>query len=175
MHMATRNVYVSADDTALFDRAAELAGGLSAAVASGLRLFVAAREKERGAEKMGEVEVEVSDGPVITVKRFTGRQLLRFESQDGSRSITYRVYATSGGQIAVYQREDPNWRLFVSPHEDAPAWNNPRTWSEDWWRSGQRSLSVFPDAAAMANEFPPELVQATMTALTGPDIEDLDI
>lgn len=173
--MATRNVYVSTGDVDLFDRAAELAGGLSTAVVAGLRLFVAAREREQGVRKMQQIEVEVNDGPVITVKRFTGRRLLRFENQDGPRVTTYRVYATAGEQIAVYQRDEPNWRAFASPDEDSPVWSDEKTWSDDWWRSGQRSLAVFSDTAAMATELPQDLISAIVTALARPEVEDLEI
>lgn len=48
-------------------------------------------------------------------------------------------------------------------------------WAHDWWQTGRRSLSVFPDVAAMAGDLPDALVQATAAALTRPDVEELDI
>jgi len=124
---------------------------------------------------MQQIEVEVNDGPVVTIKRFTGRQLMRFESPDGPRQTTYRVYATAGGQIAVYRRDDPNWRAFASPDEDHPVWSDERTWSSDWWQSGQRSLTVFPDVAAMTDDLPQDLISAIVTVLTNAPVEDLEI
>ncbi|WP_460517129.1 EXLDI protein [Humibacter antri] len=173
--MATRNIYVSADDGSLFDRAAELAGGLSAAVAAGLRLYVAQREREEGQTQMQEIEVEVQDGPVVTVKRFTGRRILRYEDHDGVRSKTYRVYATERGQFAVHVRDDPDWRALSSPNGDDSAWNDPRTWNRDWWQTGGRTLTVYSDSDAMRGSLPDELVAAVTAALAGPHVEELDI
>lgn len=175
MRMATRNVYVSVDDAPLFDRATELAGSLSAAVAAGLKLFIAKQEREQGVGVMQQVEVEISDGPVIAVKQFIGRRILKFEDQNGPRSTTYRVYATAGGQFAVYRRDDPNWRAFSTADEQDPVWNDPQTWSTDWWQSGRRSLSVFPTSAAMVGELPAALIEAVEVAMSRPEVEELDI
>ena len=109
MFMPTKNVYVSEVDLPLFDRAAELAGGMSPAVATGLRLYVAQQEKKRKDTEMQTIELDVDEGSIVTTKRLTGRQVLRSQIKDGLRVQIYRVYLTAKGQYAVYTRDDPNW------------------------------------------------------------------
>lgn len=173
MRMPTRNVYVSAADVPLFDRAAELAGGMSAAVAAGLRLYVEKHEKAQG--EMKTVEVEVDDGPVVTTKQFRGRQLLRYETRSGLRALSYRIFVTAKAQYAVYTRDDPDWSRLSSPREDDPAWEDPRTWDGKWWKTKDRTLRVFPDRASMEGELPVEVINALIKAETQPAIEELDI
>lgn len=175
MNMSTRNVYVSADDAPLFDRAAVLAGSLSAAVAAGLRLYVAQSEKEHRRMEMQQIELEVQEGAVVTTRRFTGRRLLRYEDRTGARVVTYRVYVTARAQLAVYRRDDPDWGALSSPDGDAPVWNDSRTWDAGWWRTAGRTLQVFPDVDAMAGCIPEGVVAATRSALETPAVEDLDI
>ena len=122
MCMSTKNVYVSESDLPLFDRAAELAGGMSAAVVLGLRLYVAQQDRQRKGTEMKTIELEVDDGAVAGVKRFSGRQILRWSRQEGLRSRTARVYETARGQYAVYLREDPNWTALSGPDDDNPGW-----------------------------------------------------
>ncbi len=173
MCMPTRNVYVSDADLPLFAQAADLAGALSTAVAAGLRLYVAQREKERKSTEMSTIELEVDDGPLVTTKRFTGRQVLRYEARDGLRTNTYRVYLTAKGQYAVYSRNDPNWALLSD--ENGRASEDAEAWREEWWRTDQRTLRVFPDLAAMTGELPTELIDALTRAGHQSPVEDLDI
>lgn len=175
MCMATKNIYVSDSDLPLFERAAELAGGMSSAVAAGLRLFVARQERERKLVEMTTIELEVQDGPVVATKRFTGRQLLRYELRDGMRARTFRVYLTAKGQYAVYSRDDPNWAALSSPDQDSPVWEDPRTWNTAWWQSTERTLRVFPDISAMQGQLPDGLIAAVAGAQAQPVVEDLDI
>jgi len=175
MCMASRNVYVSADDVDLFDRAASMAGGLSSAVAIGLRLYVAEREREDRRGEMKHIEVEVQNGAVATVRRFVGRRILRFEHREGLRRTSYRVYATANGQLAVYRRDDPDWRALSSPDENNPVWDEPATWNGEWWATGEKSLAVFADTGAMVSALPDELISAVDAALRAPEIEVLDI
>ncbi|WP_052460482.1 EXLDI protein [Microbacterium gorillae] len=173
--MVSRNVYVSADDVELFDRAASLGGGLSSAVAAGLRLFVAEREREDLMGEMKTVEVEVQTDAVATVKSFVGRRLLRYEHGEGLRRTSYRVYATAKGQLAVYRRDDPDWRALTSADENNPIREDPSTWSAQWWASGEKTLSVFADTDAMRAILPDELIAAVEAALRAPEVEALDI
>jgi EXLDI family protein len=175
MFMAAKNIYVSDTDLPLFERAAELAGGMSAAVAAGLRLYVAQREKERKLAQMTEIEVEVQDGPVVTAKRFTGRLLLRYQRRDGLRVTAFRVYVTAKGQYAIYTRNDPDWSRLSSPSEDNSVWEDPSTWETSWWETTERSLHVFPDTASMADEVPAPLIKAITDAQSKPAVEVLDI
>jgi hypothetical protein len=61
------------------------------------------------------VEVEVDDGPVATVKRFRGRQVLRHEIRGGLRALSFRIFATA------------DWSRLSSPREDASVWEDPQT------------------------------------------------
>ena len=80
MRMPTKNVYVSESDLFLFDRAAELAGGMSAAVALGLRLYVTQQDRQRKDTEMKTIELKVDDGAVVGVKRFGTSKLRPFST-----------------------------------------------------------------------------------------------
>lgn len=175
MCMPTKNIYVADGDLDLFDRAAELAGSMSAAVAAGLRLYVAQQQKVRERAQMHQIELEVQDGPVVVTKRFTGRQLLRYELRDGMQVTTFRAYVTARDQLAIHTRTDPDWSRFSSPKEDDPVWEDERTWGAAWWTTTQRTLRVFADVDAAASELPADIVPAIRAALAAPGVEDLDI
>lgn len=175
MFMATKNIYVADGDLALFEEAASLAGGMSSAVVAGLRLYVAQQHKAKRRAEMRTIEIEVQDGPVVATKRFTGRELLRYELRDGLRVTTFRVYLTERGQLAVHTRNHPDWGRLSSPDENDPIWENPTTWSGDWWSTTERSLRVYPEIDAAVGELPDDVVEAIRRALTQPAIEDLDI
>lgn len=175
MSMAAKNVYVADGDVELFDTASELAGSMSAAVVAGLHLYVAQQNKAKEKTQMRQIEIEVQDGPVVTTKRFTGRELLRYEIRDGVRVVTFRTYVTVRDQIAAYIRNDPDWARFSSPAEDSPVWDDEHTWGTNWWHTTERTLRVFSDTTAMRGELPDEVVDAINRALTQPVSEDLDI
>ena len=175
MRMPTKNVYVSESDLPLFDRAAELAGGMSAAVVLGLRLYVAQQDRQRKGTEMKTIELEVDDGAVAGVKRFSGRQILRWSRQEGLRSRTARVYETARGQYAVHLREDPNWAVLSGSDDDNPVWEDPALRHEGWWKRGPRELRVFATIEEMAGELPDDLVAAIRSAGDRPAVEDLDI
>lgn len=171
--MPTKNVYVSDADLSLFDRAAELAGGMSPAIAVGLRLYVEQQEKKRKDSEMHTIELEVDEGNIVTTKRFSGRQVLRSQAKDGLRVKTYRAYLTAKGQYAVYTRDDPNWSALARTGDDAPG--DAETWEGEWWHSGQRTLQVFPDLASMRGIVPDDLTEALTSIGDQPTIEELDI
>lgn len=175
MRMSTKNVYVSESDLPLFDRAAELAGGMSAAVVLGLRLYVAQQDRQRKDTEVKTIELEVDDGAVAGVKRFSGCQILRWSRQEGPRSRTARVYKTARGQYAVYLREDPNWAALSSPDDDSPVWEDPALRRGEWWKRGPRELRVFATIEEMVGELPDDLVATIRSAGDRPAVEDLDI
>lgn len=175
MYMPSKNVYVSESDLPLFDRASRLAGGMSAAVAAGLRLYLAQHEKQQEGAGMETIELKVDDGNVVTTKRFTGHPLLRWEVGEGLRTSTFRVYTTARGQYAVYTRDDPDWSRMSSEDEDSPLWENPETWNSQWWRARRRRLRVFADIASMRGELPDDLVDELENLGDRPAVEDLDI
>ena len=154
--MPTKNVYIAEADLPLFEQAARLAGGNSAAVVAGIRLYLEHHGKKGRREMMGTVELEVDDGPVQT----------------------FRVYATAKGQYAVHTRDDPDWTGMGSRDWDsaeADGADGARTWEGEWWRPRERSLLVFPDAASMRGRLPDGLVDEVERMGAGPQVEDLDI
>lgn len=176
MRMPSKNVYVSESDLPLFDRAARLAGGMSAAVALGLRLYLAQHDEQEERNAMETIELKVDEGQIVTTKRFSGRRLLQWRqpSDDGTRALTARVYRTARGQYAVYLRDAPDWAVLSSPDDDNPIWENPRTWSGDWW-SSKRDLRVFAAVEDMEGELPDDLVKTVRSVKDRPAVEDLDI
>lgn len=175
MRMATKNVYVSDSDVVLFERAAELAGGMSTAVAAGLRLYVAQREREQKRNEMTSIEVEVQEGAVVSTKRFVGRPLLRYEVKDGPRAQNFRVYETERGQLAVHVRDHANWTAIASPDDENPVWNDPKSWQGEWWKTTDRSLTVYPDVDSMTGTLPDDFVEAIRHSLSKPSVDILDI
>jgi hypothetical protein len=175
MFMPSKNVYVAEADLPLFEQASHLAGGMSAAVAAGLRLYLAQHEKKQKGAGMETIELKVDEGGVVRTKRFSGRPLLRWEANDGLRTRTFRVYATARGQYAVYTRDDPDWSKMSAEDDDSPLWKNQETWNNEWWRVKHRELRVFPDTASMRGDLPDGLVDGTERASSQPAVEELDI
>lgn len=175
MRMVTKNVYVSDSDVVLFERASDLAGSMSAAVAAGLRLYVAQQEREQKKNEMMPTEVEVQEGAVVSTKRFVGRLLLRYEMKEGFRAQNFRVYETERGQLAIHVREDANWSALTSADEENPVWDDPKSWQGDWWKTTDRSLTVYPDVDSIAGTLPEDLVEAVRHALSGSTVDVLDI
>lgn len=174
MFMPSKNVYVSEADLPLFESAAAQAGGLSAAVVAGLRLYLAQQERRRKGGEMTQIELEVDEGLVAVTKRFTGRKLLVWRHDEGHRTRSCRVFRTAKGQFAVYERDDPDW-VALSRSDDAASWDDPGSWRDGWWDRGQRTLTVFATADDMAGVLPDELVAAIKRAEDQPEVEDLDI
>lgn len=175
MLMVTKNIYVADGDQELFEEAAAYAGGMSPAVLAGLRLYVAQQRRIRKGQEMRQIEVQVQDGPLVTTKRFTGRELLRYEVRDELRVTTYRVYVTARQQLAVHTASTPDWGRMSVTDPAGPGWDDPSVWSGDWWASRDRSLRVYADVATASGELPAELVTAIGRALAAPIVEDLDI
>lgn len=168
--MPSKNVYVSEADLPLFEAATALAGSLSTAVASGLRLYVAQQENRQKGSAMKTIELDVDEGQVATSKRFTGRRLLRWSQDEGLRSHSFRVFETAKGRLAVYERDDPNWAALSSLDED-----DPEAWRGDWWSRGIRTLRVFESVDEMVGDLPDGLVDAVRRAANVPSVQDLDI
>ncbi len=174
MRMPSKNIYVAEADLAMFSRAAELAGGLSAAVAAGLRLYLAQRDRDRQEHPMKTITVNLDQGPVTVTKRFQGRQLLRWSRTEGLRVYSARVYLTARGQYAIYTRDDPDWSAVSSGDDADPVWEDP-AWNGRWWQRGARELRVFASIESMAGQVPEDLVAAVRAHQDQPEIEDLDI
>jgi EXLDI family protein len=54
-------------------------------------------------------------------------------------------------------------------------WDDPKSWQGDWWKTTDRSLTVYPDVDSMVGALPDDLVEAVRQALTGPTVDILDI
>ena len=175
MFMPSKNVYVAESDLPLFERASQLAGGMSAAVAAGLRLYLAQHDKSQEGAGMENIELKVDDGGVVRTKRFSGRLLLRWKTDEGLRTRTFSVYSTARGQYAVHTRDDPDWSRMSAEDDDLPLWENQETWSGEWWRTRHRELHVFPGTAEMRGEMPDALIEEIERADSQPVVEDLDI
>ena len=91
------------------------------------------------------------------------------------RTRSFRVFETAKGQLAVYERDDPNWAVLSNPDDDNPVWEDPKTWRGDWWRRGNRELRVFASVEDMVGQLPDELVDAVRRASEVPAVEELDI
>ena len=97
--------------------------------------------------------------------------------QNSSRDVSYRVYQTAKGKLALYVRNLPNWNY----------WSNPKSWSyrnyehRDWsyWSQEEQEyrFEVYDTVEQLAGNVPQELYEAVVQALRGdPDgVEFLDI
>ena len=164
--MATKNVYVSDDDADLFSEAAELGGGLSPAVSSGLRLFVEAKRRESAG--VAKVELDVDEGGVTVTKRFLGRRLVKHRQQSERHLVITEVFETVRRQFAVYVRTVPTW-TFNGLRADGTGWG-----PEDY-EAVVRSLEIFPSKEELERALPSEQWRAFERAAEGKLIEDLDV
>ena len=123
--MPSKNMYVAESDLPMFERASHLADGMSAAVAAGLRLYLAQHEKNREGAGLETIELKVDDGGVVRTKRFSGRLLLRRKQDEGLRTRTFSVYVTARGQYAVHTRDEPDWSRMSTEDDDSPVWGEP--------------------------------------------------
>lgn len=194
--MPNKTIYVSDGDLPLFERAQELAGGnLSAAIATALRRYVEAEEMREN----GEIVVKVGAHGAYVQKRFQGRLVGKYvtPSADHSRVLTYRVYHTAKGNLAVSLKETPNWSrrnwgswerawenamgeflsqgLSKPPRPERP----PSGWDSyegDWWHPVFR-LDVYSSLDELRGQIPDPLFAVVAAAVQhdGQAIEDLDI
>lgn len=170
--MPNKTIYVAESDLPLFERAARLGGGLSPAVAAAVRAYVQ-REGSHPMPATDIIEVEVTDGLVTRRQRFRGRKLITLVQRHDLRRVRYTAYATAKEQFAVYIRDEPDWSR-LSAVEGA-VWEDPRTWDEDFYATGERRLAVFPRVDAMVGELPDDVVSAIRGVESRPDVEDLEI
>lgn len=164
--MATRNVYVSDGDAELFSEAAELGGGLSPAVASGLRLFVEAKHRESAG--LARVELDVDEGGVTVTKRFLGRRLLKHRQQSEQHLVVTEIFETARQQFAVYVRNIPTW-TFTGLRSDGAGWGPAD------YEAVVRSLRIFPTSEDLKGVLTTEQWAAFERASEGQLVEDLDI
>lgn len=171
--MPSRNVYVSETDIALFERAAQLAGGLSPAVAAALRMYVAQKEETMNNHDLDLVELDVSDGAVTTRKRFKGSKMLSFNQSHGLRTVTWSIYRTQRHQYAVYTLDAPDWSSMAAAGDSA--WEDPRTWSDTFYKTKDKTLRVFATLDEMLRDLPDDVGTALSRMLTDSEPSELDI
>lgn len=178
--MPNRTIYVADADLPIFEKAQELAGdNLSATISAALRRFVA--EEEARASGFQEITVKVGKN-VHFLKRFMGRLLAkgRTSSQDNTREVSYSVYHTMKGKLAVYIRDYPNWTAWSGKGRyndwSYRGWHQ-RDWSHWPMNEYDHRLEVYETLDELKDKVPEELYEAVAHALKGdPDgAEFLDI
>ena len=170
MVMATKNIYVSEADLHLFDDAAKYAGSVSAAVIQALQDFLSVqRNKSEGYDK---IELNLYKKGIRRKVMFYGMEITRVERPvDGGIRID-TIYKTAKGQFAVatkVRKELPNWAK-GNPH----VWENPQSWSHDFWNLGDRVLNVYPDIESL-KEKDAYLAECCESSLSEKPYEFLDI
>ncbi len=169
--MPTKTIYIAEDDLPLYQRAQELSGGsLSAAIAQALRRFVESRDLRH--QGFREVTLRVGPPGGQQRKRFHGLRLGRWRyPAGGGRQSEFSLYRTARNRLALYVRDLPGW----AGRGDPPAWDDPRTWSRDWWEEGGAALEVFDDVEQLRGHVPAELYPAVVQVAKDRPVEDLDI
>ncbi len=170
INMPTKNIYVSEADMELFERAAQHADSVSAAVVQALQEYLTNRHNtERG---YGRIELALYENGSRRKVMFYGREIVRVERPvDGGVQIN-TIYETAKGQLAVATKIR---RLLPDEVKGSyRIWDHPETWSRDFWLIGDKTLEVYPDIAEL------ELVDAYLaeqckSALSAKPYEVLDI
>lgn len=154
----------------LFDSAAQYAGSVSAAVIQALQEYLRLqRHKSEGYEK---IELNLFEDGVRRKVMFFGTEITRVERpvKEGTRVDT--IYKTAKGQLAVatkIRRQLPEWAANARH-----VWENPQTWSRDFWVAGNRVLNVYPNIEELkkADDY---LADCYESSLTAKSCEFLDI
>lgn len=168
--MATKNIYVAEADLHLFDDAAQYAGSVSAAVIQALQDFISVkRNKSKGYDK---IELNLYEKGVRRKVMFYGMEIARVERpvEGGIRIDT--VYKTAKGQFAVgtkIRKELPNWSK-GNPY----IWENPQSWSHDFWNLWDRVLEIYPDIDSLKSK-DEYLAECCKSSLSENPYEFLDI
>ena len=170
INMPTKNIYVSEADMELFERAAQHAESVSAAVVQALRDYLTNRHNtEKG---YGRIELALYENGSRRKVMFYGREIVRVERPvDGGVQIN-TIYETAKGQLAVATKTR---RLLPDEVKGSyRIWDHPETWSREFWLIGDKTLEVYPDIAQL------ELVDAYLaehckSVLSAKPYEVLDI
>ncbi|MFC9996514.1 EXLDI protein [Nocardia sp. NPDC127526] len=174
--MPNKTIYVSDEDTKLFQRAQELVGGnLSGAIVTALRRFI---ELEEGRlEGYDEVILKVGKDGVRQV-RFSGALLAEWHQVTDARVEDIRVYRTRKGAFAVHSHFS-NWEDFPTDTgllKDLKNWQNWRRFlgigEQDW---GDFDLEVVDKIEDLKGKIPDKLYIRVTDAAEHSRVEDLDI
>jgi EXLDI family protein len=170
--MPNKTIYVSDDDLALFKRAGELAGSLSAAITIALRRYVDAQEGlESGFE---EITVRVGPGPGRK-QRFVGVLLGEWGRSTATQVETFRVYRSRTGKYVVHVERSADTR-HLGPDGEPISWRQWLSFRQSWGSTtGEKTLIVVETAEELRDAIPAELYELISGVLEEPPIEDLDI
>ncbi|MEL4358559.1 MULTISPECIES: EXLDI protein [unclassified Luteococcus] len=146
--MGRRNIYVADSREAFYDRAAAMAGSLSAAIDLGLDLYVARRQQ--GSSQHKEIQVYVGRDEERVLKRFHGQELAEFliPNRTPGRHDGVTVYHTARSRLACWRWSDPDWQA-LRKRSSLPQMELHETWSE---RTGEELL-VFDSVAEVVAAF----------------------
>lgn len=170
MVMATKNIYVAEADLHLFDEAAQYAGSVSAAVVQALQDFLKVQRYK--SEGYDEIELNLYEKGVRRKVMFYGMEITRVERpvEGGTRIDT--IYKTAKEQLAVatkIRKALPDWAK-----GNSRVWENPQSWSHDFWNLGDRVLNVYPDIESL-KEKDTYLAECCASSLSAKPYEFLDI
>ena len=170
INMPTKNIYVSEADMQLFERAAQHADSVSAAVIQALQEYLTNRhDTEKG---YGRIELALYENGSRRKVMFYGREIVRVERPvDGGVQIN-TIYETAKGQLAVATKIR---RLLPDEVKGSyRIWDHPETWSREFWLIGDKTLEVYPDIAQLelADAY---LAEQCKSALSAKPYEVLDI
>ena len=168
--MATKNIYVAEADLHLFDEAAQYAGSVSAAVVQALQDFLKVQRYK--SEGYDEIELNLYEKGVRRKVMFYGMEITRVERpvEGGTRIDT--IYKTAKEQLAVatkIRKALPDWAK-----GNSRVWENPQSWSHDFWNLGDRVLNVYPDIERL-KEKDTYLAECCASSLSAKPYEFLDI
>ncbi|WP_067533024.1 EXLDI protein [Nocardia crassostreae] len=170
--MPNKTIYVSDEDTKLFQRAQELVGGnLSGAIVTALRRFI---ELEEGRlEGYDEVILKVGKDGVRQV-RFAATLLAEWHHMGDAASEDIRVYRTRKGAYAVHSHIS-RWDEFPTDGflKDIKNWRRMLGVGEQDW--GDFELEVFDKIEDLKGKIPDQLYIRVTDAANHPRVEDLDI
>ena len=116
--MPNKTIYISENDSTLFEEAKSLAGeSLSSVIARTLREYVSKHQKR--AQEMKEISVKVGSHNSEREQRFVGKELGKWTglSDDKVWLMDAKIYQTQKGNWAVWLRHSSKATLLTNPYE----------------------------------------------------------
>jgi len=172
--VATKTIYVSDGDMALYERAQELAGGnLSRAIVLALRRYVDAED----AKSEGFEEIVVTVGPGRGRRqRFMGVLLADWGRSTKDREEQYRVYQSRSGKFVVHVKRSAEYVHTGGADGEARGVRKYFSPNQTWGTSAATAtLDIFDTLDDLKQVMPAELYELAAAAVQQPGVEDLDI
>lgn len=170
--MPTKTIYVSDADLPIFDEAQKLAeDNLSSTIVCALRHFILSEQAKK--EGFEDITVKVGKFPPYQTKQFKGRLLGKKQVliHGGMRQLTITVYQTMKNKFAVRSKNIPNWSYWSNKAEQE--WDEIALPAYD--ENKELTLDVYDTVTELQRHIPDDLYEAIVHALSGEDIEILDI